>query len=111
MKCSNTSSKVESFIESSRILHREEELSGNTILKKAGILILIVGLLMTLYTGFIYVTREKVPDSGKLEITKNTQDTANWQPYVGIGMMIIGGVVLVLSVNRKDEDEINDHLQ
>jgi hypothetical protein len=93
------------------MLHRKVELSGNTILKKAGILILIVGLLMTLYTGFIYVTREKVSDSGKLEITKNTQDTVNWQPFVGIGMMIIGGVVLVLSVNRKDEDEINNHLQ
>ena len=80
-------------------------------MKTAGVIIIIVGLLMTLYTGFIYVTREKVSDSGKLEITKNTQDTVNWQPFVGIGMMIIGGVVLVLSVNRKDEDEINNHLQ
>jgi hypothetical protein len=82
-----------------------------TILKKAGIIILIVGLLMTLYTGFTYFTREKVVDLGKLEITKDNQHTVNWQPYVGIGIMIIGGVVLVLGVNRKDEKEINDHLK
>jgi membrane-associated HD superfamily phosphohydrolase len=61
---------------------------------------------MTLYTGFTYVTREKVVDLRKLEITKNNQRTVNWQPYVGIGIMIIGGVVFVLGVNRKDEKEI-----
>jgi hypothetical protein len=65
-------------------------------MKTAGIIILIVGLLMTLYTGFTYVTKEKVVDLGKLEITKDNQHTVNWQPYVGIGMMIIGGVVLIL---------------
>ncbi|MGD0591644.1 MAG: hypothetical protein ABSA44_12745 [Bacteroidota bacterium] len=75
-------------------------------MKKAGIITFIVGLLMTLYTGFTYVTREKVVDLRKLEITKNNQRTVNWQPYVGIGIMIIGGVVFVLGVNRKDEKEI-----
>ena len=80
-------------------------------MKKAGIIILIVGLLTTLYTGFTYFTREKVVDSGKLEITKDNRYTVNWQPYVGIGIMIIGGVVLVLGVNRKDEKEINDDLK
>jgi drug/metabolite transporter (DMT)-like permease len=82
-----------------------------TILKKAGIIILIVGLLMTLYTGFTYFTREKVANLGEREITKDDQNTVNWQPYVGIGIMIIGGVVLVLGVNRKDEKEINDDLK
>jgi drug/metabolite transporter (DMT)-like permease len=79
-------------------------------LKKAGIIILLVGLLMTLYTGFTYFTREKVVDSGKLQMTKDNQNTINWQPYAGVGLMLIGGVVLVLGVNRKDEKEINDSL-
>lgn len=80
-------------------------------MKKAGMIILIVGLLMTLYTGFTYFTREKVVGLGKLEITKDNQHAVNWQPYVGIGIMIIGGVVLVLGVNQKDEKEINDSLK
>jgi uncharacterized membrane protein YidH (DUF202 family) len=66
-------------------------------MKTAGIIILIVGLLMTLYTGFTYVTKEKVVDLGELEITKDNRHTANWQPYVGIGLMVIGSVVLILS--------------
>jgi uncharacterized membrane protein YidH (DUF202 family) len=65
-------------------------------MKTAGIIILIVGLLMTIYTGFTYVTKEKVVDLGELEITKDNHHTVNWQPYVGIGMMVIGGVVLIL---------------
>jgi len=65
-------------------------------MKTAGIVILIAGLLMTLYTGFTYVTKEKVVDLGELEITKDDQHRINWQPYTGIGVMVIGGVLLVL---------------
>ena len=80
-------------------------------MKKAGIIILLVGLLMTIYTGFTYFTKEKVVEIGKLEITKENQHSINWQPYVGIGIMIIGGVVLVLGVNKKDEKEIKNVLK
>ena len=65
-------------------------------MKTAGIIIIIVGLLMTLYTGFTYVTKEKVVDLGKIEITKDNQHNVRWQPYLGIGMIVIGGVVLIL---------------
>jgi hypothetical protein len=64
--------------------------------KTAGIIILIVGLLMTIYTGFTYVTKEKVVDLGELEITKDNQHSINWQPYVGIATMLIGGAVFIL---------------
>jgi uncharacterized membrane protein YidH (DUF202 family) len=64
--------------------------------KIAGIIILILGLLMTVYTGVTYVTKEKVVDLGELQITRDDHHDVNWQPYVGIGVMIVGGVVLVL---------------
>ena len=69
-------------------------------MKIAGIIILIVGLLMTVYTGFTYVTKEKVVDLGAVEITKDKDHNVNWQPYVGIGAMVIGGVVLILSKKK-----------
>jgi hypothetical protein len=65
-------------------------------MKMAGIIIFVVGLLMTLYTGFSYVTKEKVVDLGELEITADKQHNVNWQPYVGVGAMAVGGVVLLL---------------
>ena len=64
-------------------------------MKTVGLIILIAGLLMTLYTGFTYVTKEKFVDLGELEITMDNQRTVNWQPYVGHGVMVIGGTILV----------------
>ncbi len=69
-------------------------------MKKSGMIILIAGLLMTVYTGFNYVTTEKVVDLGELEITKDKQHTVQWQPYVGIAVMVIGGAILF--VGRKE---------
>jgi membrane-associated HD superfamily phosphohydrolase len=66
-------------------------------MKTAGIILLVIGLIMTLYTGFTYVTKEKVVELGDLKITRDDEHSVNWQPYVGIGVMVIGGVVLILS--------------
>lgn len=66
-------------------------------MKTAGIILLVVGLVMTLYTGFTYVTKEKVVDLGNLEITTDDRHSVQWQPYVGIGTMVLGGALLLLS--------------
>ena len=50
---------------------------------------------MTLYTGFNYVTREKVVDIGSVQITRDKEHTASWSPLIGIGVMVIGGVVFL----------------
>ncbi|MHB8906771.1 MAG: hypothetical protein ACYC4T_14765 [Melioribacteraceae bacterium] len=63
--------------------------------KSVGLIILAIGLAMTLYTGFNYVTREKVVDLGSIEITKDKDHTASWSPFIGIGVMVIGGVVFL----------------
>lgn len=68
----------------------------NNIMKTVGIVILIVGFVMTLYTGITYMTREKIVDLGELEITVDKPHTVNWQPYVGIGVMAVGGAILIL---------------
>lgn len=65
-------------------------------MKIAGIIIFIVGLLMTVYSSFTYVTKEKVVDLGSVEITSDKDHNVHWQPYVGVGAMVIGGAVLML---------------
>ena len=66
-------------------------------MKTAGAITIVVGLLMTVYTGFSYITKEKVIDMWGLEVTKDNQHDINWQPYVGIATMITGGAVLALA--------------
>ena len=64
-------------------------------MKTIGLVILIVGLLMTLYTGYYYVTKEKVVDLGSVEITKDQPHGTHWSPVVGIVVMVIGGAILI----------------
>ncbi|MFO7525610.1 MAG: hypothetical protein R6W68_09165 [Ignavibacteriaceae bacterium] len=63
--------------------------------KVIGIIIMVVGLLMTLYTGFNYVTREKVIDIGDIEISADKERSVGWSPFIGIGIIVIGGVVFL----------------
>jgi hypothetical protein len=65
-------------------------------MKTTGIILFTVDLLTTLYTGFTNVTQEKVVDLEELELKKGNQHTVDWQPYIGIGMMVIGGAFLIL---------------
>jgi hypothetical protein len=65
-------------------------------MKTAGIVILVLGLLMTVYTGVTYITKEPLVDAGPLHITRNEEHNIGWQPYIGLGLMVIGGVALIL---------------
>ncbi|MDX9946232.1 MAG: hypothetical protein RBS38_02620 [Bacteroidales bacterium] len=69
-------------------------------MKKAGIVILIAGLLLTIFTTFSYFTREKVVDLGKVEITANKKHRVAWSPLVGLGVIGLGGVVFLMASKK-----------
>lgn len=50
---------------------------------------------MVFYTGFNYVTTEKVVDIGPIEINKQQSHPVQWSPILGV-VLIMGGVVLVV---------------
>jgi hypothetical protein len=54
---------------------------------------------MVAYTGFTYVTTEKVVDLGTIEIAQKKNHPVQWSPYVGIALLI-GGIAMVL-LNKK----------
>jgi hypothetical protein len=76
------------------------------ILKKTGVIILFIGLFTTLLIVFTRTMREEIGEFMKPEIAKDFEYTVNWRLYAGIGLIVIGGIVLVLGVNKKDEKEI-----
>lgn len=69
-------------------------------MKKAGIVILIAGLLLTIFTTFSYFTREKVVDLGKVEITANKKHRVAWSPLIGLGVIGVGGVVFLMASKK-----------
>ncbi len=67
-------------------------------MKRTGLIVLVIGLLITLFTGFNYFTREKVVDIGELEISANKKHAVSWSPYIGVVVMVIGaGMYLTAS--------------
>jgi uncharacterized membrane protein YidH (DUF202 family) len=64
-------------------------------MKKAGIVIIVIGLLLTIITSVKYFTREKIVDVGSLKISTSVPHRVNWSPLLGVGIMVLGGVILV----------------
>ncbi|WP_295802074.1 hypothetical protein [Mucilaginibacter sp.] len=64
-----------------------------------GIVLIIIGAAMLIWTGFSYTKKEKVVDAGPLQISVNKQKTVNWPPYLG-GILLIGGIVVVATAKK-----------
>jgi hypothetical protein len=69
-------------------------------MKKAGILIVILGLALTIFTAITFFTREKVVDIGSLKITANKRHHLSWSPLIGLAVMGVGGVVILVSAKK-----------
>jgi hypothetical protein len=75
-------------------------LSKFTNMKTIGIVILALGIIMTVFTGFNIITRKKVVDVGPIEINKTEKTPVYWSPVTGGILIAIGALVLVAD-NRK----------
>lgn len=64
-----------------------------------GAILIILGIVMMAYTGFNFVTREKVVDLGPLEIEKKENNPIRWSPVVGL-VLLLGGVVVLVGSKK-----------
>lgn len=71
-----------------------------SIMKRLGLILMIIGLLMTLFTGFKVFTKKKILDIGNVKISKSEPHKVNWSPFVGMGIMIAGGIMLIAGPKR-----------
>jgi drug/metabolite transporter (DMT)-like permease len=62
-------------------------------MKKLGIVLASIGLIMMIYTGFNFVTKERVVNLGPIEINKTTNHPVQWSPIVGV-VLLAGGIVI-----------------
>ena len=83
-----------------------DDLNGGVCLKLSnmkktlGAILLIVGLVMMIWTGFSFTKREKVVDAGPLHVSADKEHTVNWPPYAG-GVLALVGVVMLVVPQRK----------
>lgn len=69
-------------------------------MKNIGIALIVIGLIMTLVTGFNFVTREKVVDIGPVEVTSTKNNPVQWSPIIGGVLLVTGIIVMVANKNK-----------
>ena len=64
-----------------------------------GIVLIIIGAAMLIWTGFTYTKKEKIVDAGPIQISAEKEKSVNWPPYLG-GILLVGGIVVVATAKK-----------
>lgn len=67
--------------------------------KTVGIILIVIGIILLIWTGFTYTKKEKVIDAGPIQVSADKQKTVNWPPYVG-GIVLVAGVVVFVGSRK-----------
>lgn len=68
--------------------------------KTVGLILIIVGIAMLVWTGFTYTRKEKIVDAGPIQISADKEKSVNWPPYVG-GIILVAGFFVFVASKRK----------
>jgi len=69
-------------------------------MKKTGIVIVILGLILTIFTAVTFFTKERIAKIGDINIMANKRHHLNWSPLIGVAVMGIGGVLYVMAPKK-----------
>jgi uncharacterized membrane protein len=68
-------------------------------MKTLGLIFIVLGAAMLVWTGFTYTKKEKIVDAGPIQISADREKTVNWPPYAG-GILLVGGIIIVLTAKK-----------
>jgi hypothetical protein len=69
-------------------------------MRNLGIILIVLGAIMTVITGFNLVTKKKVVDLGSVEINKEEKTPIYWSPVLG-GILLVSGIVITMANRNK----------
>jgi uncharacterized membrane protein len=64
-----------------------------------GLILIVLGVVMLIWTGFSYTKKEKVIDAGPIQVSADSEKSVNWPSYLG-GILLIGGIVVVATAKK-----------
>ncbi|MDY0904926.1 hypothetical protein [Pedobacter sp. CFBP9032] len=69
--------------------------------RTVGLVLIIAGIAMLIWTGFSYTKKEKIVDAGPIQISADRQKSVAWPPYVGGIILVAGAFIFIASGKRK----------
>lgn len=69
-------------------------------MKPLAIVLIVAGAIMMIITGVNFVTKDKVVDLGKVEISKTENHPVSWSPIVG-GILLVAGLGAFMASRKK----------
>lgn len=63
-------------------------------MKTAGIVVVILGIVLTIYTSITVFTKKTIVNVGPLNVSKEEPHTAYWSPLLGIAVIGVGALLL-----------------
>lgn len=67
--------------------------------RTVGMILIVLGIVMLIWTGFTYTKKEKIIDAGPIQVSADKEKNVNWPPYLG-GILLVGGIVIVASAKK-----------
>jgi hypothetical protein len=68
-------------------------------MKTLAIALIIIGGIMTVFTGFNLVTKKEVADIGPIEINKTEKTPIYWSPITG-AILLVAGIIIMVSTKK-----------
>jgi hypothetical protein len=69
-------------------------------MKTLGAILLVIGLVMTVFTGFNVITTKKVVDLGPIQIDSKERTPIYWSPITG-GVLAVAGLIILVTGRKK----------
>lgn len=69
-------------------------------MRTLGIVLLILGIIMTAFTGFTLIEKKEVLDVGPLEVNKEERTPIYWSPITGL-ILAAGGAIILFTTRQK----------
>ena len=67
--------------------------------RSIGLVLIVIGAVMLIWTGFTYTKKEKLVDAGPIQISADREKQVNWPPYLG-GILLVGGIVVIATSKK-----------
>ncbi|WP_291102406.1 MULTISPECIES: hypothetical protein [unclassified Flavobacterium] len=70
--------------------------------KTLRIVFIIIGTMMMIYSGFNYVTTEKMVELGPITILSHKEHSIPFSPIIGLALIAVGFITVEKNRNKKD---------